>query len=136
MSARDIWTPPSVNVWNVDKVEVEVAATQPRVKLIRRASPTTIALRAACWRLGIETRTTAQDRETYLAHIAAQRQQTRAQLVQMKKASKAISAQRDAKSMMHAGHPAYMRTTAQRDERTKRLFAAHERRQQAGWIRG
>lgn len=40
------------------------------------------------------------------------------------------------KSMMHAGHPTGHRPVGITDERTAQLFAAHERRKAAGWIRG
>ena len=46
--------------------------------------------------------------------------------------------QSSSKSMMNMGsHPRpFHRVQGQLDERTRRLFAAHDRRQAAGWIRG
>lgn len=136
MSAKDLWFPPMVNL-DVDRVPEPPAPTpRPRIKLITRASPTTVALRAACYRLGIETRETASEREERLALTAHLRLQTKSQLNRARKASRMIDAKRDKQSMMHAGHPARMPAVVARDERTTQLFRAHEKRQAAGWIRG
>lgn len=134
--SKDIWTPPSVNVWDVDKVDVPSPPQRERVKLQRRASPTVVALRAACYRLGIETRTTAAEREDYWHDVARLKLPRKSAIKQARKAWRALAREKDSTSMMHAGHPARMLSTAQKDERTQQLFRAHEKRKATGWIRG
>lgn len=136
MKRPDLWHAPDVDLSGITPVAVKPPPVRARVKLQRRASPTTIALRAACWRLGIETRTTADQRERAYLELPNIRLQTKGDLARARKASRMIDASRDSASMMRAGHPARMPSTVQRDERTQSLFRAHERRQSAGWIRG
>lgn len=91
------------------------------------------ALKCACWRLGIETRLTADDREEI--YQVGLRVPTKSQVKRSKQSWKALVDH--GQSMMHM-HP---RPTGQKPvvalpQRTKTLLAAHNRRQEAGWLHG
>ena len=94
---------------------------------------TVLALRKACWRLGIETRLTAADREEI--YRVGRKVPTRNQVNRAKASWKKLVEHGD--SMMHMKpRPAGQRPVIATPARTKILFAAHLRRKEAGWLHG
>ncbi len=55
---------------------------------------------------------------------------------EQRSASKRMTKQRQPFSVMNMGQPARHRLSVPRDDRTERLFRAHDKRKAAGWIRG
>lgn len=94
---------------------------------------TILALRKACWRLGIETRLTASDREEI--YRVGRKVPTRSQAKRAKVSYRKLIDHGD--SMMHMKpRPAGQRPVIALPERTKTLLAAHLRRKEAGWLHG
>jgi len=97
------------------------------------SAETVLALRKACWRLGIETRLTADDRE--VIYQTGLRVPTKSQVKRAKVSYKRLIDHGD--SMMHMKpRPAGQKPVIALPARTKKLLAAHERRKEAGWIHG
>lgn len=61
---------------------------------------------------------------------------TRRQAKRMKKSFRAINRHRQRESVMNMGNVPGLRPIVPMGKDTKKLFAAHERRKEAGWIRG
>ena len=98
---------------------------------------TILALRKACWRLGIETRKTTDQRTAEFTNMpalkvpyksAVRRSSNEARKAHRRTAQKA--------SMMQSGHVKFMSPVIARDANTQKLFAAHFRRKDAGWLHG
>lgn len=94
---------------------------------------TILALRKACWRLGIETRLTASEREE--KYSTGLRVPTKSQVKRAKVSYKRLIDH--GASMMHMKpRPAGQKPVIALPARTKKLLAAHESRKEAGWIHG